>query len=153
MINDRETHQATGIAVDDGGQVHIRPIRNPQVRDITDMDPIWLLRGEFPSHQVREYRLLPLRHGGGGDLAFLQIAEQCQRAHDPGDFIVIDQGAARVVFEFGCDTFGAVAAAFFSEHHRDPDTEKRVVHQAFVPGRRSFLPFTMGRRVEFQYLA
>ncbi|BAC17176.1 conserved hypothetical protein [Corynebacterium efficiens YS-314] len=74
VIGDRKAHQPAGIAVDDGGQVHIRPIRDRQVSDVPDVHLIRLVGGEFPAHQVREHWFL-LIGDCGGDLAFLCIAE------------------------------------------------------------------------------
>ena len=151
VIGDREAYQPAGETVDDRGQVHIRPVRNRQVRDIADVDLVRCRGGEFPPHQVRKHRLPPIRDSRG-DLAFLRVANQLQRAHDPGDFLVIDRTAGRIVVELRRDAFGAVAAAFCGEHGLDPCAEDRVAEQTFLSHGGGVFPFVVRGPVEFQNL-
>ena len=151
VIGNREADQPAGETVDDRGQVHIRPVRDRQVRDIADVDLVRCRGGEPPADEIRKHRLPPIRDSRG-DLAFLGVANQLQRAHDPGDFLVIDRTAGRVVVELRRDAFGAVAAAFCGEHGLDPCAEDRVAEQALCPGGGGVSPFVIRGPVEFQNL-
>lgn len=132
VIRDRKTHQPARIAINDRSQVHIRPIRNRQIRNISDVEAVWLLLGEFSAHRIRKHCPSFVRDSGG-DLAFLGVAEQLQGAHDPGDALVIDWALIRLVFELRGDAFGTVTAIFGSEDSLDPGTEDRVRHKSFFP--------------------
>lgn len=77
MIRDRKTHQPAGIAISNRGQVHIRPIRNRQVGNVTDIDLIGCWSGEVTANQIGQYRLFLIRLGCG-DLAFVCVSKQFQ---------------------------------------------------------------------------
>lgn len=46
VIGDREAHEPTRVAVDDRGQVHVRPVGDWQIRDVPDVDSVLLVGGE-----------------------------------------------------------------------------------------------------------
>nr|CAA48851.1 unnamed protein product [Corynebacterium glutamicum] len=130
VICDRKAHQPAGIAVNDRSQVHIRPISNRQVRDVPDVHLIWLISGELPADKVRKHCLGFIRHSGG-DLAFLCVAKQLQRAHHPSDPLVIYGVMIHLVFEFSGDPLGPITTIFGGEDSLDSSPEDRVGHEAF----------------------
>ncbi len=152
VIGDREAGQPARETIDDGREVHIRPIGNRQVGDVADVDLVRCRGGEPPADEIREHRFFPFGHSGG-DLAFLGVSDQLQGAHDPGDFLGVARGCSRVVVEFSGDAFRPVAATLPGEHGLDPCAENSVAEQAFVPGGGGVLPLVGRGPVEPQDLA
>lgn len=69
MIRNCKAHQPAGIAINHGSQVHIRPTLNRQIRNVPNVELIWLVGSELPSDQVRKHWLFLIRNSRG-DLAF-----------------------------------------------------------------------------------
>ena len=152
VVSDRETGQLPRIAVDDGGQVHIRPVRDRQVRDIADVDGVRFLRDEPAFQQVGQLRSLFRRHGGLHP-AFFGVAEQAHLAHQPGGALVIEKV---VVGWIGVDgrrhAFRPVTTVLGREHGLDPRSQHRVVKDASPAGRSSRFPFVIRGPVDLQNL-
>lgn len=100
VIRDGKADQPAGIAINDRRQVHIRPIRNRQVRNIPNVELVRLVSGELPAHQIREHRLLMIRHGGD-DLAFLGVTKQFELTHDPRNSLVVHRFMTGAVAKLG----------------------------------------------------
>jgi hypothetical protein len=89
VLRDRPTGQAPAGAVDDGGQVKVRPVGQRQVGDVPDVALIRRLGGEVPLEQVGHRLIRGLGHGGA-DLALLDVAADTGHAHHPRDPLVVD---------------------------------------------------------------
>ena len=103
VVGDCETGQLPRIAVDDRGQVHIRPVRDRQVRDIADVDLVRFLRGEPAFQKVRELRRTFRGHSGLHP-AFPGVVDKAHLPHQPGSVLVIETVTiAPVAGEIGVD--------------------------------------------------
>ena len=141
MINDRKPRQLPRIAVDNRGQVHIRPVHDRQVRDVADVDRVRPVRSEPALQQIRKPRG-PFTRRRRFHPAFPGETKKAHLPHQPGGALVIETAAlAPVVDGIGVDrrshSFRAVAAVLGVEGGLDLRSQHRVIDEALPAGRGS----------------
>ena len=105
VVGDRPAGEATRVAVDDGGQVQVRPVGERQVRDVTDIAFVGCGGREVTLEQVGH--LLTRGFGDRGPHPpALGVAADAVLAHHPRDPLVVHPLlGGLVVVEFGGRTW------------------------------------------------
>jgi hypothetical protein len=88
VLGDRPPGQPSGVTVDHGGQVEVRPVGDREVGDVADVALVGLFGGEVAAQQVGHGLLGRVGHGGAHPAAQPQ----------PGDLFLTMMRATRLWF-------------------------------------------------------
>lgn len=150
MVGDRPPDQTARVQVDDGREVEELAALQRQVRDITDVAPIRLGRGEVTPDSVGHDLMGRI---GRGSMPTLAQPDSCDAgdAHQAGDPLAVDLLAGRS--QLDGDPGRAIDASAGPMSGLDPRGRRRVRGGLGRPGRGPVLPLVVALPRDAERLA
>ena len=135
VVCDREANEHPRVAINHRSKIHVRPVRDRQIGNIADEDPIGRWRSEVALDQVSEYKAITLTLRCR-DFTFFRVAAQLKLPHNPGVALVVDRTCAtlRIVeSQLGDNAFCAVELLLVVEDGLNLGPGYDIINQWAVP--------------------